>query len=52
MEEMYDDGPLLRDTNASVRLLGEEALLFPFLQFTSSQRVSMAAAHIVQALPP
>lgn len=48
----YDDGPLLKDTNTSVRLLGEEALLFPFLQFTSSQRVTMAAAHLAQALPP
>ena len=46
------DGPLLRDTNASVKLIGLEALLVPFLQHTSSQRVSMFASHIVQALPP
>ena len=49
---MEHDGPLLKDTTASVKLLGLEALLVPFLQHTSSQRVSMFASHIVQALPP
>ena len=47
-----EDGPLLADTNASVKLLGLEALLVPFPQNTSSQRISMFASHIVQALPP
>lgn len=49
---MEYDVPLLKDTNANVKLLGLEELMIPFLQFTSSQRVSMFASHIVQALPP
>lgn len=49
---MEQDCPLLKDTNASVKLLGLEALMVPFLQFTSSQRASMFASHIVQSLPP
>ena len=49
---MEYDVPLLKDTTASVKLLGLEALLVPFLQFISSQRVSMFSSQIVQALPP
>lgn len=49
---MKEDGSLLEDTTATVRLLGEEALLVPFPQFTSAQRMSMSAQHIVHSLPP
>lgn len=49
---MLDDGPLLEDTTASIKLLGTEATLVPFAQHTSAQRMSMSAQHIAHSLPP
>lgn len=49
---LEEDGPLLRDTTVTVKLLGAEALLVPLPQMTSAQRMSMSAQHIVHSLSP
>ncbi len=47
---MFPENHYLGNTNADVRLLGQESLLSPFLQNTSAQRGMMLSSHVAQAL--
>lgn len=46
-EDIY---PMMKSLNADPRLIGLEALICPFVQNTSSQRLNMLSSNIVQAL--
>ena len=45
-----DKYPMISNLNADPRLMGNEALLCPFVQFNSSQRMNMFSNNVTQAL--
>lgn len=45
-----DKYPMMKSLNADPRLIGLEASLSPFVNFTSSQRLNMFSSNIVQSL--
>ena len=45
-----DKYPMISNLNADPRLIGNEALLCPFVQFNSSQRMNMFSNNVTQAL--
>jgi len=49
-EDLHKKYPLLNNVNLDPRLVGLQAGLIPFLQFTTAPRVDMFASHLNQAL--